>query len=256
MKDETIGWYRKDFDQYKCWFLLHKKEDSIITFREYIISLTTKYSPATVNRKIAGIRYFYPEYSSVRYLQIPEKKIQVFSIREIILLRELTKEDQRKYLILELFLNTGIREKELINIRLGNINLKESILMVIGKYGQFRFIPLSKKMVSLIKKYIKDYLSEIRTISGDLYLFPNINSTSTIRKMFGRIFRMAGIGGSVHTFRHTFATNLYQATKDPVMVQKILGHHSVETTIKFYVHVELNTPVREAIDNFEYNTGY
>jgi integrase/recombinase XerD len=74
------------------------------------------------------------------------------------------------------------------------------------------------------------------------YCFPTLKGTlihgQALRAMLQRRGRKAGLAKGVHPhmLRHTYATELYRATKDIRLVQKALGHASLSTTM-IYTHI-------------------
>ncbi len=88
------------------------------------------------------------------------------------------------------------------------------------------------------------------------YLFPTRDgsrlSTRYLRHLVSRLSERAGIAEadkvSPHTLRHTFATDLYRETKNLRLVQKALGHASIQTT-EVYTHI-VDEELEEALRSF------
>lgn len=142
--------------------------------------------------------------------------------------------DKRNKLIVNIFLTTGIRLNELLQIKLENI--RGDILTIKCKGDRVRNIILTKKTLALIHEY---------TNKKEGYLF-NI-SKSTIQYIIKKALKDLGYKGSTHTLRHSAATILYEQTKDILLVKEFLGHESINST-QIYTHIS-NEQVKRAVDN-------
>ena len=141
--------------------------------------------------------------------------------------------DGRNQLIIYLFLTTGMRLGELAGIHRKDIDFKNNVIRVYGKGRKERNIFITEKCKLMIQNYI----------TGDK-LF-NIKRRE-IQNIVVDAMRSLGYKGSTHTLRHTFATTMYNETRDILLVQKLLGHASIEST-QIYTHI-VNDRVREAVE--------
>jgi integrase/recombinase XerC len=150
-----------------------------------------------------------------------------------------TELDIRNRAILELLYDTGIRASELTNLDLSDIDLKEKLLLVYGKGGKERILPLTRKACETLVGYLDEvrgyeegafFLSKSRKRLGqrDLQRIVKryISSVATLHQM------------SPHTLRHTFATHLLNRGADLRAVQELLGHESLSTT-QIYTHLSI-----------------
>lgn len=142
--------------------------------------------------------------------------------------------DKRNKLIINIFLTTGIRLSEILEIKLENI--KGDILKIKCKGNRDRHIILSKNTLKLIKEY---------TDKKEGYLF-RLNKR-TIQWIVCKALKDLGYKGSTHTLRHTAATIMYQETKDILLVKEFLGHKSIEAT-QIYTHIS-NEQVKNAVNS-------
>jgi len=143
----------------------------------------------------------------------------------------------RDALIIELALNTGLRVSELSNLRVEHLYLKKgqnSLIVRNGKGGKDRNVQFGPGLKSQILEYL-DY----RTRQSE-YLFTSHRSdqitSSGIQQIFKKYAKKTKLPThySIHSLRHTYATNLYKASGYNLrMVQKQLGHASITTTMAY-----------------------
>jgi integrase/recombinase XerD len=109
------------------------------------------------------------------------------------------------------------------------------MIQVIGKRNKARSVLVGTEVLN-------DYLSKINISQNENYIFTNkkgnILTQSYFHRQIMQIIDMKNIKTAkkgVHLLRHTFATRLYQQTKDLVLVQEVLGHGDINTT-RIYTH--------------------
>ena len=159
----------------------------------------------------------------------------------------------RDTLIIELALGSGLRVSELASLKVEDLYLKRgqsSIYVKNGKGGKDRVVDIG----SNLKKQIIDFLDY--RIMDSAYLFPSERgkkiSRSGIQQVFKKWAKKAGISShfSIHSLRHTYATNLYKASGYNLrLVQRQLGHSS-PTVTQVYADV-MDSDVEEALRNME-----
>ena len=162
---------------------------------------------------------------------------------------------RRNHCMIEVLYGCGLRVSELIDLKISNINFKESYLKVEGKGEKVRFVPLAAYTAELIKQYIKEIRSKykINKKCEDI-LFLNRRGSSMSRVIVFIIIKelteKAGINKKIspHTFRHSFATHLLQNGADLRYIQEMLGHSSITTT-EIYTHLK-NEELRDVILNY------
>lgn len=145
----------------------------------------------------------------------------------------------RDALLMRTMLETGVRPAEAAALRPEHVDLQEGRLEVVnGKGGKDRTLWFGARFASALQEW-----SDRRKESD--YLFPTRKGTRTrtahIRRAVDRYARKAGLDRvdkvSPYSFRHTFATRLYQETEDLRTVGKALGHSTTSATL-VYVHVD------------------
>ena len=140
----------------------------------------------------------------------------------------------RDALIIELALGSGLRVSEMANLKVEDLYLKKgqaSIYVKNGKGGKDRVVDIGLNL----KKQIHEFL-EYRNMNSQ-YLFPSERgekmTRSGIQQVFKKWAKKAKIPShySIHSLRHTYATNLYKASGYNLrLVQMQLGHSSPSIT--------------------------
>ena len=162
---------------------------------------------------------------------------------------------KRNKCILEVLYSCGLRVSELIDLKISNINFKESYIMVEGKGEKTRLVPLANTTAEFIKSYIHTVRNKTKINKKyEDTLFLNSRGTNMSRVIVFIIIKeltqKAGISKSIspHTFRHSFATHLLQNGADLRFIQEMLGHSSITTT-QVYTHLKTEE-LRDVILNF------
>ncbi|WP_311275687.1 site-specific tyrosine recombinase XerD [Methylobacterium sp. WCS2018Hpa-22] len=144
----------------------------------------------------------------------------------------------RMLCLLETLYATGLRVSELIALPRSAATTKQRYLVVKGKGGRERLVPLT----DLARGAMREHLAHL---SGDgPFLFPAASESGHLtRQAFARDLKVAaaaaGIRGdrvSPHVLRHAFASHLLQNGADLRIVQELLGHADISTT-QIYTHV-------------------
>ena len=170
-----------------------------------------------------------------------------------------TPESARLVCLLEMIYSTGLRVSELVGLPMAAIAENQEYVMVAGKAGRERMVPLSDPA----KKAVQSYLDGRKKFVGDKeqavrtgkWLFPSRTSTSghLTRQRFAQLLKdlsaradMPDGKVSPHILRHAFATHLLNNGADLRAVQKMLGHADIATT-QIYTHV-MDEKAKEAVE--------
>ena len=212
-------------------------------------------SPRSVNRKITALKSFYKFLLKEEIIKedptlkvIPpkmSKKLPAFVEEGQMsqLLDELDFTDDyagvRDKLMIELFYSTGIRQSELINLKIKDIDLSSNVIKVLGKRNKERLIPLTIELRQKIDAYlniraelpIKDSLYLLLTNKGKK-LYP----TLVYRQVNHYLSQVTSLDKkSPHVLRHTFATHMLNNGADLNAIKELLGHANLSAT-QVYTH--------------------
>ncbi len=254
---------------FNIFIFLDVKTEDIISFL-VIQYYKNNNSPYTRKRKISSIRGFfnyifslYPSGGKVnptnkinsiidivrlpRYLTLEEGK----AIQNAFTLKN-SRNPNRDNTIITLFLSTGIRVSELVNINISDINFDKKSINIIGKGNKERIVYFNEKCKERLLQYINNYRNK-NEINVDNALFINnrnqrltVNRVEEICKNAYKSIGLEDRGYTVHTLRHTTAVTLYRQTEDILLVKHILGHSNITST-QIYTHIH-NPELKKAFD--------
>ena len=182
-----------------------------------------------------------------KHLQLPK----VHATEQVKKLIQSTNNEKHKTMLM-LAYATGLRLQEIINLKLKDINSGRMVINVIRAKGKKdRQAILSEKLLIQLRKYFKQYRPKeflFESGQGKKYGY------RSLQMVFSRAKDKAGIKttGGIHTMRHSFATHLLENGTDLRLIQEMLGHNSIKTTIR-YTHVSKAQleKIKSPLDNLD-----
>lgn len=258
----TVVAYRRDLEAYRA-FLdgVAKKgipESSRDTIRDFMLHQKDKgLSAASIARNLTALRMLYRFLARERliksdvstYIDTPRlwKHIpDVLDLTEVERLIEAPDlnlpQGVRDRAILELMYATGMRVSEVSGLKVNDVNMDVGFVRCLGKGRKERLIPLGKKAIAAIGRYLDRVrpLSAKKGTSAELFLNRSGKRLSRISiwKLVKIYARRAKIKKPIkpHLLRHSFATHLLERGADLRSVQEMLGHANISTT-QIYTHV-------------------
>lgn len=248
----TVSSYKKDLEDFILFLNENKSEINILQsekkdIRNFIIHLGEKnISKRSINRKISTLRSFFKfmlkineidksPLEGIDSLKFYAKKQIPISVEEMenlnILMSENTPVLDR--LIVETLYQTGMRRSELCSLTLEKVNLQRKELLVLGKGGKQRLIPISEDL----SEQFQNYLSFIRpSESIHNYFFSRYDGKSVTEKfVYSLVNRYLSLvtskdKKSPHMLRHSFATHILNNGAEISKVKQLMGHSSLAST--------------------------
>ena len=169
----------------------------------------------------------------IKYLSEDEKRRLLASLKD-------RKSAERDYLLFNLMLNTGLRVSELASLSIGHVRERKS-LEIVGKGNKVREVPIN----SVIKKHIEQYLAIKKrrkegSSDSDPLFVSRKNGKLSVRAIQRALYKWITVAQiptkfSPHALRHTFGTELFNKCKNIRLVQDVLGHADISTTM-IYTH--------------------
>lgn len=267
--ENTIKSYLNDLSTFISYLNNHKLDainvdhNIILNYLKSINDLDER----SIAHQISVLRGFYKflilenyiKVSPMENIDLPKltKKLpNVLSIDEVNKLLDINLNDMYDYrnkAMLELLYATGLRVSELINIKLEDIDIYNSLVKTVGKGSKMRIIPFGSYATMALEKYILEYRSKFIKKEATAYLFLNNHGKKMTRQGFFKILKNLakekGINElSPHTLRHSFATHMLSGGADLRSIQEMLGHANLSTT-EIYTNIS-----REDLKNNYHST--
>ncbi|BBY97564.1 site-specific tyrosine recombinase XerD [Mycolicibacterium fallax] len=143
----------------------------------------------------------------------------------------------RNRALLELLYSTGARISEAVGLDVDDIDLQARAVLLRGKGGKQRLVPVGRPSVSALQDYLVRARPELASRGrGTPAIFLNARGGRLSRQSAWQVLQDAAVRAgltaavSPHTLRHSFATHLLEGGADVRVVQELLGHASVTTT--------------------------
>ena len=276
----TLRAYRTDLAQVIAfWERLTKNEPAAVltlnrVVQRYVVSLFyEKIAKTTLSRKLSCLRSL-EQYLLSQGIQIDlkvkspkrDKRLPVtLSVDEITYLLDgvPTEELPSKYpyrdkALLEVLYATGVRCSELTNMKLGDIDMREKVIRVMGKGRKERLVLFGRKAKQAIVSYIDKERSKFGVEADDyLFLSPrgnrlNERSVQRVCEMFRSLLKIDR-QLTPHKIRHSFATHMLNQGVDLRVIQELLGHKTLSTT-EIYTHVSSSQLAQMCDDKHPLNT--
>jgi integrase/recombinase XerD len=261
----TLAAYQNDLTDLAAFLATHQV-DLETADREglhaYVASRATlRLAPRTLARRISAMRQFYKfllldgvrpddptaELDTPRLGRPLPKIVSETEVAALIGAAESWpgREGLRIRCIIELLYATGLRVSELVTLPLACARRDPRFLVVSGKGGKERIVPLSEPARLGLRKYLEcreEFLADSRP---SRWLFPSRSGADYLtRQRAGQLLKELAVKAGIdpdrlspHVLRHAFASHLLDHGADLRSVQQMLGHADIATT-QIYTHVE------------------
>jgi site-specific recombinase XerD len=252
LSDATKRAYRADLEELAGWLRdnrLGLADVDARVFSRYAAWLARdrpghdprKLSQTTISRKLAAVRSFLR--SALGPERVPELALAGRRRRR---LPNAPKQDEtdalltgfdgpeplalRNRALFELVYSAGLRAQEAAGLELADVDFEQELVLVRGKGGKERAVPLGEEAALRLRRYLEDGRPALaRGAENRLFLSARGRplDTSTLRRLLP----------NPHRLRHAFATHLLEGGADLRTIQELLGHSSLSTT-QVYSHVD------------------
>jgi site-specific recombinase XerD len=203
--------------------------------------------PNTQRNYHSAIKKFYDiclgQKNKFKYIPYAKKNSKlpiVLSVDEIQQMFDVC-ENKKHKVILALLYSCSLRVSELINLKWSHIDRSRMIINIIqAKGNKDRQVGLNEPLIKLLTEYYREYESVVYVLNGqgDLAQY----SERSVGEVVKQLAYKAGIDNKrvyTHLIRHTSATHMVESGVDINLIQKLLGHSNVKTTL-IYTHISHN----------------
>jgi site-specific recombinase XerD len=211
--------------------------------REFLLHLVNnrKAGPATHHMYVAAIKFLYTstigrpeEVANIPWPKKPQCLPDVMTAEDVKrLLREIKSVKHRA--ILMTAYGAGLRISEACSLETADIDSKRMMIHVrAGKRSKDRYVMLSERLLEAFRVYWRSSRPK------GIYLFPGAIpgrpiTPSAVQRVLQQVVARCGFRNRVtaHALRHGFATHLLEAGVDVRVIQRLLGHSSIQTTARY-----------------------
>lgn len=209
------------------------------------------YKPASLNVVLNAIRRLYQYAIRKKYVPTnPTADIAQAKVKRVerpflnaVEISELLKAIDHKLirLLVRTLAYTGLRISECINLTLKDVDFEKKVILVVnGKGGKDRKIPLSEELSSQLQDYVN--IQRPNVASDHFFALKKTGTISDqyVNRELKQAINKLGWTKHVtcHTLRHSFASMLVKNDANIPTVAKLMGHADYRTVTSVYIHVE------------------
>ncbi|MDH5682134.1 MAG: site-specific tyrosine recombinase XerD [Spirochaetota bacterium] len=223
----------------------------------FVFRLEHEMSSKTIARNLVSLRLFYNflvmekvlESNPTEFLNRPRISVtlpEYLSVNEVERLvmacDNSTHKGTRDRAMIELMYSAGLRVSETVGLTVNSLYLDEGYLLILGKRGKERLVPVGSQAIRLLEDYLLVSRPALMKNQNHPFVFVNVKqgkgiSRKGVWKLIKEYALKAGISKNVkpHTLRHSYATHLLEGGADLRSIQELLGHENISTT-QIYTH--------------------
>ena len=262
----TVSAYLNDISHFKKYLTESEIDSKIESCSKDSISNYIKYlsknglNPRTATRRLSSLRQFFLFLQSENHRSDnPTNNVdgprQIKSLPKLLSEEEVEQlfeqanqmvgpEGTRLVCLLEIVYAAGLRVSELISLPNTVLSQDQNILLVRGKGGKERLVPLTISAIDSINAYREVRHVFLKSNRESKFLFPSRSKEGFLtRRRVGQLLKDLAVASNInpkkvspHVLRHAFATHLLDHGADLRSLQKMLGHADISTT-QIYTHV-------------------
>lgn len=242
----TLVTYRNEFAQL-LYVLKGKHVDDLSSerLRDYFLycAQTLKLSENTIHSRLNAVKFYFEQVLKREkfFMEIPRPK-KPLQLPNVLAMSQVEKlfsqlENLKHKTMMFLAYSAGLRVSEVVNLRVKDIHSERMVINIKGAKGKKdRMVVLSEGVLELLRKYYRVYAPTFWLFEGQ---YGNTQySTRSLQQIFHRAKELAKIRQDVtfHSLRHSYATHLHERGTDIKLIQELLGHNDIKTTLR-YTHV-------------------
>lgn len=243
----TIRTYRNEFMQLLQLLKSRHVDDlSIDDLKRYMAFILEKsgVSENTAHSRLNAIKFYFEQvlkgekfYWDIPRPKKPDQLPRVFSQDEIANIINRVANLKHKVMLMMAY-SAGLRVSEVVSLKTYNIDSSRmTIFLASAKGKKDRLVSLSPVLLVMLREYAKQYKPDSKGYLFEGKIKGQAYSSRTLQEILQEAKKKAGVvrPGSIHSLRHSFATHLIERGTDISMIQKLLGHNDLKTTLR-YLH--------------------
>ena len=275
LAEKTLSTYGERLENFRRFLdLVHVPFEQVEkpTIQRYILSMKDRVSDHTVNDRIRALKTFFKflitegiwnsgrpnPMDGIQYIRTESRFKPVLCQEEVEKLLKVpnrrTFTGFRNFCILYVLWDSLIRLSELINIKIEDIDFKAGTLRVMGKGRKERRLPLGGKTL----RHLHSYLLRFRSPLPGTVLFCTRQGLPMqkrhLQHVLERIGKRVDVHVTPHLMRHSAASHLALTGIPAFMLQRMLGHTSLNTT-RMYIHLINDEKLRQVFQQFSPGDG-
>jgi len=206
-------------------------------------------APATVNQRLSAVKRFFKwaqlqeiitvsPAESTKAIRIDQHEIKSLESKVFRRLLRAAKHNRRDFAILEVLGGTGIRVSELLDLRIGDVEINPRSGMLIVRYGKgggYREIPLTQDVPQAIQDYLEQDHPHPKDAQQSLWWGRDaaLEHRSSVTRLLEKYAIHTGVEKvTPHMLRHTFATRYLKANPDDLRgLARLFGHSDLNTVM-------------------------
>ncbi len=237
--------------------------EDISLYREHLLKT---YAAATAAKKLAALRRFLIFTYMAGATAVNPEALRFFAksprVRQDPSYNVLTEDElsrmlsaarttnYRDYVLLAVMAGGGLREAEVVDIRLGDfqdVGYSQILLRIRGKGDKIRNVPISPELWQLVQRFVlltgrsfNSHLDARKPLFLSRVGKDKPLTTRSVRNLVKKYARAAGIVKAIspHSIRHTVGTNMAMNEAPLLVIQQFLGHADPKTTMRYIRRAE------------------
>jgi len=256
----TVAGYRRDILQFMEFItaagVKNCCEADTLHVRDFAGSRRRKgISARSLQRSLSALRGFYQYLQRERQVEnnpaadvaapLAGKKLpELLDVDEINHLLAALPQDPlklRDHAVIELMYSSGLRLSELVSLDVGDVDLSQGQVHVLGKGNKARYLPVGRAARKALKRWLEVRAAKVKDNENALFISHRGRrlSARAVQQRMAQLGRELGLDKHIHPhmLRHSFASHLLESSNDLRAIQEMLGHADISTT-QIYTHLD------------------
>ena len=256
----TVAGYRRDILQFVEFItaagVKNCCEADTLHVRDFAGSRRRKgISARSLQRSLSALRGFYQYLQRERQVEnnpaadvtapLTGKKLpELLDVDEINHLLAAVPQDPlklRDHAVIELMYSSGLRLSELVSLDVGDVDLSQGQVHVLGKGNKARYLPVGRAARKALERWLEVRAAKVKNNENALFISHRGRrlSARAVQQRMAQLGRELGLDKHIHPhmLRHSFASHLLESSNDLRAIQEMLGHADISTT-QIYTHLD------------------